>query len=124
MEFILLMIPVDGTAEIRDVQKWITLGRTTLLTNDNGLAIRANERGIWTSRYGYKLPAPYTGRREVWVPKDLLTYFSMSHSIEMDVWRLMVPTEESRVMVVNEFIIMRPENEQINYELKSANREC
>lgn len=107
VNFILLGIPVDGTARKDDVQRWVPLGRVTLLTNDNGLAIRAGERGIATSRYGYKPPAPYTGRREITVPNDLLIYFCSNHEIEQDVWELYmsddgIPFE----FAANEFIIM------------------
>ena len=63
------------------------LERVTILTNDNGLAIRANIRGLATSGYGYKYPEPYTGRREVTVPKDMLSLF-MATLITHSAWWL------------------------------------
>lgn len=113
-EFIYQMIPVDGTAKLKDVNRLVTTGSIILLTNDNGLAIRASRRGVITSRFGYKPPAPYTGRREVTVPKDLFWYFYEGSSVELDIWNMMM--EESGLeydrtpFVANEFIIMNLEN--------------
>ncbi|MBR3324168.1 PhoH family protein [Candidatus Saccharibacteria bacterium] len=113
-EFIYQMIPVDGTAKLKDVNRLVTTGSIILLTNDNGLAIRASRRGVITSRFGYKPPAPYTGRREVTVPKDLFWYFYEGGSVELDIWNMMM--EESGLeydrtpFVANEFIIMNLEN--------------
>ena len=105
VDFIFLGISVDGTAQPDDVKRWVPTGRVTLLTNDNGLAIRANQRGVATSRYGHKLPAPYTGRREVRVPDDLLNYFVNEQSIERDIWEMYM--DEKWDFVSNEFIIMK-----------------
>lgn len=110
VEFICHSIPVDGTADQCCFEKYALDKSVTLLTNDNGLAIRATRRGVATSRYGYKLPPPYTGRREVIVPKDILDYFFSTHYIEMDVWNTMVPSEANREMVANEFIVMHLED--------------
>lgn len=111
VEFLLLMIPVDGTANPDDVKRWVSLGRVKLLSNDNGLAIRAGRRGVATSRYGYRPPAPYTGRREVVVPHELIDYFISNHRIEMDVWELYAPQDAGHQMVANEFIEMRTAEE-------------
>ena len=81
----------------------------TLLTNDNGLAIRARERGIETQRYGYKYPEPYTGRRNVVVPKELFDKFYKVRRIELDEWQLYMP-DQSR-LIANEFIVMSLEND-------------
>ncbi len=89
----------------------------TLLTNDNGLAIRATERGIATSRYGYKPPAPYTGRREVVVSEDLIRYFYNNDRIEMEIWDLLVSEEVKHKLVANEFIVMKSDDEDIAAEL-------
>ena len=111
-EFICRGLRIDGTADIEDATKWLPATRVVLLTNDNGLAIRANERGLTTSRYGYRLPPPYTGRREVLVPNDILVYFMETGKVELDVWQTMVPSEAERKMVANEFIIMQPEDKK------------
>lgn len=76
----------------------------TLLTNDNGLAIRARERGIKTSRYGYKYPKPYTGRRDLVVPKKLFDEFYYDHRIDYVTFKEFMPLEPD--LAANEFIIM------------------
>ena len=108
-EFATQGIPIDGEATYAAVNSWTPSGKVTLLTNDNGLAIRANERGIITSRYGYKLPPPYTGRREVYVPKELLDYYYKECQVELDIWYLLVEADRGRDLVANEFLIMRLE---------------
>ena len=60
-------LPIDGTASPNKVMNFRPTD-VTLLTNDNGLAIRARDRGLPTSRYSYKVPPPYTGRRDIDVP--------------------------------------------------------
>lgn len=104
-EFISQAIPIDGTAKEYDIKAWKPTGRIKLLTNDNGLAIRASQRGVVTSRYGHKLPAPYTGRREMKVPEDLLNYFINEQSVERDIWEMYM--DEKWDFVSNEFIIMK-----------------
>ena len=79
-----------------------------LLTNDNGLAIRAREYGLQTSRYGYKYPEPYTGRRDLVVSKDMLLDFLSNKRIELEDWEAAMP--EQPELVANEFIVMRLEN--------------
>ncbi len=100
-------LPVDGTA---DPEKVLDLMQKdiVLLTNDNGLAIRARERGVLTARYGYKLPEPYTGRRDVVVPLELFMEFYNSRRIEYALWTMMMSDEPP--LVTNEFIVMRLEN--------------
>lgn len=114
-EFIVQGIPVDGGADFEDSCRWTPSSKVTLLTNDNGLAIRANERGIVTSRYGYKPPPPYTGRRDVVVPKELLDYFYSNRQIELEIWYLLVEADRGRELIANEFLIMRLEGEEGNY---------
>lgn len=113
-EFIYQGIPVDGTAATKDVTRIIPTGSIMLLTNDNGLAIRASQRGVITSRFGYKPPVPYTGRREVVVPKDLFWYFYENRKVELDIWELMMGESghdyDSRAFAANEFVIMRLED--------------
>ena len=86
----------------------IASSKVVLLTNDNGLAIRARERGIVTSRYSYDLPKPYTGRREVVVPPEIFQEFWDSRTLERDFWEEFLPDEPK--LVANEFIVMRRED--------------
>lgn len=81
-----------------------------LLTNDNGLAIRARERGLMTARYGYKYPAPYTGRREVTVPNELFAEFynSPERQLSRALFEQAMPDEPP--LVANEFIVMHLED--------------
>ena len=90
------------------------LERVTILTNDNGLAIRANIRGLATSGYGYKYPEPYTGRREVTVPKDLLTLFMALGELDLEEWQKAMPRQPK--LVANEFIIMHPDEPLNGYD--------
>lgn len=80
----------------------------TLLTNDNGLAIRARLRGIKTSRYGYKYPKPYTGRRDLKVSKELFDMLFLQRRVERTEFERLMPDEPR--LVANEFIIMEPED--------------
>lgn len=106
--FILKGLPIDGTAQISDVLSFESNG-VVLLTNDNGLAIRARERGIKTSRYGYKYPEQYTGRRDVVVPKELFSEFISSKKLSRAEFERMIPDE--RPLVANEFIVMKVADE-------------
>lgn len=97
-------IPIDGTAE--GVAKMDFSKDVVLLTNDNDFASRANAHGITTSRYGYKLPPPYTGRRDIEVPKELFHefYFNRSEGISREFFEELMPDEPK--LVANEFIVM------------------
>lgn len=97
---------VDGTYE-RTVLENEEFTRATLLTNDNGLAIRAREYGLVTSRYGYKQPKPYTGRRDMNVSHDFLSGFMAKHYITLEEWQEAFPDEPE--LVANEFIVMWPD---------------
>ena len=102
-------LPVDGSASKEYMLELCgEKSKVTLLTNDNGLAIRAMERGIKTRRYGYKKSKPYTGRRNVVVPSEVLVEFWNSGRIEREVWDEFVPGEKP--MVANEFIVMSVED--------------
>lgn len=109
VSFIAEELPIDGTAEASDFLK-PRVADVTVLTNDNGLATRARNRGLKTDRYGYKYPDPYTGRRDLVVPKDLLTEFFAMHRIELADWEDYMP--EQPKLIANEFIVMRLENEK------------
>ncbi|MCL1840026.1 PhoH family protein [Candidatus Saccharibacteria bacterium] len=78
----------------------------TILTNDNGLAIRAAARGLSTSRYGYRYPAPYTGRRDLEVPFDLYHRWAADDAISLKLWQEFMP--EQPPLIANEFLIMQP----------------
>ena len=105
-------LPIDGTANPDDMSA-LKPEHIVLLTNDNGLAIRARVRGLITSRYGYKYPEPYTGRRDITVPKALLDEFYNARIIERPLFETMLPTE--RKLVANEFIVMRPDEDENPY---------
>lgn len=99
--------PIDGSY-CGDLSHSFADTDVTLLTNDNGLAIRARERGIKTERYGYKYPAPYTGRRDVIVPRSLFEKFLFMRRIELEEWNENMPDQPE--LVANEFIVMDLEN--------------
>lgn len=102
-------LPIDGSADVKVMMALCGEdSEVTLLTNDNGLAIRAWQRGIRTSRYGYKYPEPYTGRRDIVVTKELFHEFYNTGRLERELFEAMFPFE--RKLVANEFIIMRLED--------------
>ena len=101
-------LPVDGSADTTKLISLTSPSAVFLLTNDNGLAIRARERGIKTSRYGYKYPEPYTGRRDIIVPKELFDEFYNTGRVEREMFEMLMPKEQK--LVANEFIIMRLAN--------------
>lgn len=77
-----------------------------LLSNDNGLAIRAAARGVKTSRYGHKYPEPYTGRRDLEVPDELFSRFMSAGYISREDWENLMPNEPP--LIANEFLVMTP----------------
>lgn len=103
-------LPVDGTADKKQVRETL-LNNVVLLTNDNGLAIRARERGVMTSRYGYKFPEAYTGRRDIVVPKDVFMEFHAGRRMEREFFEEHMPADTPK-LVANEFLVMRLENEK------------
>ncbi len=104
--FILNNLRIDG-AELRGVINNTLLDAVTLITNDDGLAIRARERGIYTKRYGHKCPEPYTGRRDLEVPAELFQEFYSAKRLERTMFEELMPDEPK--LVANEFIVMRIE---------------
>ncbi len=101
-------LPIDGTADPKDVDD-AYFNDVILVTNDNGLAIRARERGIRTERYGYKYPKPYTGRRDIFVPKEVFDEFYNTGELQLGFWDEHMPDEPP--LVSNEFIIMHLKDE-------------
>ena len=101
---------INGNTGIDEMMSLEASPNITLLTNDNGLAIRARERGIRTQRYGYKCPEPYTGRRDLIVTKELFMEFYNSRRIERKMFEAAFPAE--RKLAANEFVIMHLENEE------------
>ena len=97
-------MPIDGTAE--NVAEMDFSNDVILLTNDNGLAVRARERGIGTQRYGYKFPPPYTGRRDIEVTRELFHefYFNREEGISRKFFEEQMPDEPR--LIANEFIVM------------------
>ena len=108
VSFLRAGIAIDGTAKPESFANLSHEG-IVLLTNDYGLAIRARERGIATSRYGYKYPEPYTGRRDLVVPQELFELFYNGRRVEREEFEALMPGE--RKLVANEFIIMSLEDE-------------
>lgn len=100
-------MPIDGTATLEKVAN-LKAENVVLLTNDNGLAIRARERGLKTDRYGYKYPEPYTGRRDIVVPKELFHEFYNGRRVSRALFEELMPGE--RKLVANEFIVMSLES--------------
>lgn len=96
-------LSIDGTLS-PDVVKTMTFTDAVLLTNDNGLAIRARERGLRIERYGYETPEPYTGRRDIVVPLELFKEFYNGRKLERAIFEEMLPEEPK--LVANEFIVM------------------
>ena len=103
VQFLQAELPVDGTARIEDLGQ-LSSDRLTLLTNDKGLRIRARERGLRVMRYGYRMPTPYTGRRDITVPRELFLEFCKSKSIPVEQFTEAMPSEPP--LAANEFIIM------------------
>ena len=95
--------PTNG-CELKGSVQNISFDNVVLLTNDNGLAIRARERGIATMRYGYKYPEPYTGRRDIEVPRELFHEFYSAKYLPHDRFKELMPNEPD--LVANEFIVM------------------
>ena len=102
---------INGT-ELPGMISHNSFDNVVLLTNDNGLAIRARERGLSTMRYGYKYPEPYTGRRDIEVPRELLEELLNSRAnnygnagISRKMFEELMPDEPK--LIANEFIVMR-----------------
>ena len=104
-----LGLQVDGTAD-KQVVRETMFNNVVLLTNDNGLAIRARERGIQTSRYGYKYPEAYTGRRDIVVPKDVFMEFLSARFMSREFFEEHMPADTPK-LIANEFLVMRLEDE-------------
>lgn len=103
VEFNRLNKPIDGTATTLEVgYAKCSEDKVVLLTNDNGLAIRAYERGIKTSRYSQSQPEPYTGRRKVKAPRSLCLEFYNCSRIERVDFEAKLENEPK--LVANEFI--------------------
>lgn len=109
---------IDGQ-ELKGAINSFSFDNVVLLTNDNGLAIRARERGLATSRYGYKYPDPYTGRRDIEVPRELLEELLNCRAkeygkagVSREMFEELMPNEPG--LVANEFIVMYlPESEPL-----------
>ncbi len=108
-------LEIDGTAPLDKLD--FSSSDVTLLTNDNEMAIRANARGVRTSRFGYQLPPLRTCRRDLEVPAELLEkffngYSSDDRAISLEEWRDAMPDQAD--FIANEFIIMHNEKAQID----------
>lgn len=107
--FIQSGIPTDGSKSLDHLYGTnapaIRADGVTLLTNDNGLAIRARERGLTTSRYEHQYTEPYTGRREVVVPNEVFDEFMKERALSREMFEAFMPDEPR--LVANEFVVMR-----------------
>lgn len=103
-------LAVDGSADKKEVRESL-FDNVVLLTNDNGLAIRARERGIKTSRYGYKYPEAYTGRRDIVVPVEVFNELHDGRFCSREFFEEHMP-EDTPKLVANEFLVMRLEDEK------------
>ena len=99
---------VNGSLDCSEIAD-IVFDNVVLLTNDNGLAIRARERGIYAQRYGYKYSEPYTGRRNITVTKEVFEEFYNERRLERIDFERMMPDEPK--LITNEFIVMSLERE-------------
>jgi predicted ribonuclease YlaK len=102
-------LPIDGVT-VKNSFGTMQADDVVLVTNDNGLAIRARERGLLTERYGYQYPDPYTGRRDLVVPEELFEEFYTSGYVSLETWTKYMPDEPD--LVANEFLVMTPENNE------------
>ena len=102
---------IDGSVKLGMANNLPT-NNVVILTNDDGLAIRASGLGLLTSRYSYKFPEPYTGRRDIAVPPELFKEFLSARRIERNYFEKMMPKEKA--LVANEFIVMSPEDQNYN----------
>ncbi|MDO4747132.1 MAG: PhoH family protein [Candidatus Saccharibacteria bacterium] len=114
-------LPIDGSASKEDVSEFSVEqdygypgvspafdGRVVLLTNDNECAARAVKCGLDTRRYGYKYPEPYTGRRDLVVPKEIFHEFFTTQEVPLEMWEEYMPTQPK--LIANEFIVMHLED--------------
>ena len=79
-----------------------------LLTKNNERAVLAGVYGVKTARFGYELPQPYTGRREVVVPKRLFEIFYESRGVSQEFFAKTLPNQPP--LVANEFVIFSLED--------------
>lgn len=111
-------LPIDGTAN-PDTVLDLTDETVVLITNDNGLAERAYERGVLTAQYCHKYPDDYTGIRETVVPYQMYRDFINLRRIERVDWEATMPGE--RKLAANEFIVMRTDVENLSSFLRDYN---
>lgn len=109
VQFLQVGLKVDGTAEVNDFNL-LSSSKVVILSNKKKLRVRARERGIRAVRYGYRVPAPYTGRRDIVVPLALFNEFRSSNSLSAERFMELMPKEPP--LVANEFIIMKLQNPQ------------
>ncbi len=82
--------------------------KVILLTNDNDMAILASGLGVRTRRFKYRLPDPYTGRRDLTVPAELFESFIDFGIIHLEDWNKAMPSQPP--LVANEFIVMQADS--------------
>ena len=101
-------IAVDGTAKSEEVEEAIKNDdRVTLLTNDCRFRATALMYGVNSLPFEYKVPEPYTGRRDVVVPKDFFIDFLGENQISLEKWEKAMPNQPP--LVANEYLVMYEE---------------
>lgn len=105
-----VLYTANGLTDGVDVQSIRNSDRekVVLLSNDRGVLVRARTEGLVAMHFRYKIPSPYTGRRDIDVPDDLFERFLKVEKITKDEWCRTLPNEPP--LVANEFLIMRPES--------------
>ena len=93
----------------------------TLLTNDDAMSIRAKTYGINVSKYFRKV-YPYTGRRDLVVPRELFEALWDDHEVPVEVWQYYMKYEPE--LIANEFIVMYPDEVDPEIASKIDNNEC
>ncbi len=98
-----------------DIMQWRTKKKDDstvfLMTNDNGLLVRANSYGVRTKHFRFKKPRVITGFRDMIVPREFyeLALENAKDGLEAEVFEQFFPEEPP--LTANEYIIMHLEHE-------------
>ena len=105
----------DTTPKQFDIMQWRTKKKADstvfLMTNDNGLLVRANSYGVRTKHFRFKKPRVITGFRDMIVPREFyeLALDSTKDGLEAEYFEQFFPEEPP--LTANEYIIMHLEHE-------------
>ena len=104
-------LPVDGTAETRDMlERSNSRHDVVLLTNDKPLLSMANIYAVRTRTYSFSERPPFTGRRDLTVPAEMFERFYYHKILTREEFEKYLPNELP--LVANEFIVMTPEYDE------------